>query len=173
MVKLCAKVQTFATFHFVICNKNFAKLFKSYIKKNTLLFRGHYRHIVKTIPHSETFFNKSQILLIGIFDEALVLGFKGRHDAVVGLIHGSLDVLWALTNGIDGLVDGQGQGMPMGEVPVLHARHDIERAIDGEGNDRQLELVSEHEGSFLESSHVTCKRTGTLWEHDNGAVARL
>ena len=61
----------------------------------------------------------------------------------------------------------------MGKVPVLHAGHDIEGAIDGEGYDRQLKLVGEHEGTLLESTHVTRKRTGTLREHDNGAVARL
>lgn len=78
----------------------------------------------------------SKGLLVGILDEALVLGLEGRHDAVVGLVHGGLDILRTLTDGIDGLVDGQGQGMPMSKVPVLHAGHDIEGAIDGEGHNR-------------------------------------
>ena len=63
--------------------------------------------------------------------------------------------------------------MPMSKVPVLHARHDIERAIDGERHDRQLKLIGQHEGTLLESTHVTRKRTGTLGEYNNGAVARL
>ena len=111
--------------------------------------------------------------MIGIFNETLIFGFEGRHDAVVGLIHRRLDVLWTLADGIDGLVDGQRQRMPMSEVPVFHAGHNIERAIDSEGHDGQLELIGQHEGTFLESAHVTRKRAGTLWEYDNGAIARL
>ena len=45
--------------------------------------------------------------LVGILHIALVFRNEGRHDRVVGLIHGGLDVLWALADGINGLVDGE------------------------------------------------------------------
>ena len=45
-------------------------------------------------------------LLVGVLNEALILWCKGRHDGVVSLVHGGLDVLQALTDGIDRLVNG-------------------------------------------------------------------
>ena len=70
-------------------------------------------------------------------------------------------------------MDGQRQGMPRGKMPVLHARHHVERTIDGQWHNGQLQFVSQSEGTFLERTHVACKRTGTLRKHHHTTVASL
>ena len=58
-------------------------------------------------------------------------------------------------------------------MPVLRTRHDIERAVDGQRNDRQLQLVGQRKGTLLKHAHVTCERTGTLGKDNHGTVAGL
>ena len=64
------------------------------------------------------------------------------------------------------LVDGECQRMPVDKIDEpLRAWQDVKRAVDGQGHHRQLQLVGECEGTLPEKTHVTCERTGTLWEH--------
>ena len=86
-------------------------------------------------------------------------------------MHGGLNVVGSLPYGVDGLMNGQPQGMPVGEMPVAHARHDVERAVDGERHDGQLQLVSQPEGTALELAHVTREAARAFGKHHDAEVA--
>lgn len=76
-----------------------------------------------------------------------------------------VDVLAPLAYRVDGLVDGERERMPIDPMPILHAGHDVERAVDCQWADGQLQLVGKHEGATAEEAHVAGERAGTLWEH--------
>ena len=76
-----------------------------------------------------------------------------------------LDVVVALAYRHDGLVDGQLQRMPCHPLHVAHPWHHVKRAVDGEGHYGQLNVVSKHEGTTPEHSHVTRERACALGEH--------
>ena len=86
-------------------------------------------------------------------------------------MHGGLYVLRTLPDGIDGLMDGERQGVPVGKMPVAGARHHIKGSVDGQRNDRKLQLVGQYKGTFLELSHVPGERTGPFREHDHTQIA--
>ena len=109
--------------------------------------------------------------LIGILHIALILGHEGGHDGIVGLAHHGGDVLGSPANGIDGLVDGERQGMPPDETTVAHAGHDIERAVDGHRHDGQLQLVGQGKGTAAEMAHVACERAAALGEDGEAGAA--
>ena len=73
-----------------------------------------------------------------------------------------LDVFRSFALGMDRSMDGHGQRTPLDKMPVLGARHHTERTIDRYGNNRQLQLVCQHEGSFLEGTHLCGERTGAF-----------
>ena len=91
--------------------------------------------------------------LIRVFNYSLVLWIQGRHHGVERLAHGGLDILHTLSYGIDGLVDGERERVPVDEVEALHTGQHIKRAIDGQRHHRQLQFVGEGEGTFLEVGH--------------------
>src|SRR3712207_9153379 len=66
----------------------------------------------------------------------------------------------------DGLMDGEAERMPDGEMPVLGTGHYVERAIDGQWADGQLQLVGKHEGSTPEYPHVPRERACPFREDD-------
>ena len=100
----------------------------------------------------------------------MVLGYESRHDAVVGLTHGGIDVFWSLADRVDGLMDGQAQGVPVDEMPVVHTGQDVEGAVDGQRYDGQLQLVGQREGTFAERAHVARERAGTFGEDGDGVT---
>ena len=55
--------------------------------------------------------------------------------------------------------------MPNHPLHIAGARHDVERAVDGERHNGQLDVVGEHEGSALEDTHMSCERACPLGEH--------
>lgn len=61
-----------------------------------------------------------------------------------------------------GLVNRERQGMPDDEMHVAHTGHDIERTVDGERNDRELQFIGQHEGSAAERAHVTIEGAGSF-----------
>ena len=100
----------------------------------------------------------------------MVLGYESRHDAVVGLTHGSIDVFWSLADRIDGLMDGQAQRMPVDEMPIVHTGQDVEGTIDGQRYDGQLQLIGQRKGALLEATHVARERAGSLGEDCHGVA---
>ena len=62
--------------------------------------------------------------------------------------------------------------MPVDEVEAFHTGQDVERPVDGQRHDRQLQFVGQGEGAFLEMGHVTCEGTCAFGEHRH-AVALL
>ena len=117
-------------------------------------------------------FWRTQQLLVWVLHKTLIFWLKGTHNGVVALMHYCLNVGGSLINRIYWLMDGERQGMPFGEVPVACAGHHVERAIYSEWNNRQLQFVGKHESSLLEDSHVTSKRSCSLWENHNTHSAR-
>ena len=85
----------------------------------------------------------------------------------------SLYVLRALSYGVDGGMDGKRERVPMGKMPVTHAGHDIERAVDSQRHNGQLQLVGQSKSTFLEQRYMAGERASSLWEHDHGAITRL
>ena len=103
--------------------------------------------------------------MVGILDESLIFGYECRHDGVVGLIERGIDVVVAFPYGIDRLMNGELQGMPIHEMAVTHARHDVERTVDGERYNRQLEFVGQSKGTTTEASHVAGEGASALGEY--------
>ena len=83
-----------------------------------------------------------------------------------------MNILRALAHRIDGLVDSEAQGVPVGEMPVARAWHDVERAVDCQRHHRQLQLIGKGERSLGELSHVTGEGARSLREHHH-TVATL
>ena len=54
-------------------------------------------------------------------------------------------------------MDGETERMPEYPVDVLHTGFHIETTIDGERTYRQLQLISKHEGTTAEHTHVARK----------------
>ena len=76
-----------------------------------------------------------------------------------------VDVLATLAYRVDRLVDGERERMPIDPMPILHAGHDVERSVDCQWADGQLQFVGKHEGATAEEAHVAGERAGTLREH--------
>ena len=69
--------------------------------------------------------------LIRIFNHPLIFGVKARHHRVIVLSHRGVNILRTLSDGLDSLMDGQCQRMPVDEVKPFHARQNVETTIDG------------------------------------------
>ena len=102
--------------------------------------------------------------LVGVFYEALILRLQRAHHGIIGLVHCLLDILGTLGLRGNGLVYGEAQRMPYRPPAVAHTGHHIERAVDGEGADGQLQLISQHEGSSSKLAHVPRKGACSLRE---------
>ena len=92
-------------------------------------------------------------LLVRIVHHSLVFLRKGTHDDAVRFFHHAVHVLFTLAFRIDRVVDGHGERMPL--RPFTCTRQYIERTIQRDGHDWQLQLVGQLEGSTLEVSHVS------------------
>ena len=68
-------------------------------------------------------------------------------------------------------MDGEAQRVPIDEMPVARAGHDVERAVDGDGHHRQLEFVSQGKGTLTEMSHVAGKGACALGKHGEAGAA--
>ena len=102
---------------------------------------------------------------------AAVLGHEVGHDDAVALCFDVFHVLGSLTNRVDGLVDSETEGMPCYPLHITHAGLDVERAIDGEWHDGQLQFVCQHESTTFENTHVTGEGAGPFWkDHQRHAI---
>ena len=60
----------------------------------------------------------------------------------------------------------------MHKVETRHTRKHVERAVDGEGHNRQADFIGQLERAFLEAPHVSCKVARAFGEdHERCAVA--
>ena len=115
--------------------------------------------------------NGSRTLLVLVLDIALVLLGQGGHDDAVGFVHGAADVLGAVRGGEDGLVDDEAHGVAVDKVDAGHAGEHVERTVDGEGDDRQLQLVGQLERALAEQAHVAGEAAGAFGEDDERCAA--
>ena len=62
-------------------------------------------------------------------------------------------------------------GMPCDPIHITRAGLDVERAINGEWHDGQLQFVCQHEGTTFENAHVTGEGAGPFWkDHQRHAI---
>ncbi len=82
-------------------------------------------------------------------------GGEGGIDyaAAVGLVDGR----W------DGTVDCEADCAPAGDAGG--ARHHVERAVDGDGDNWEMEFHGELVGSFMECAHFACECARAFGEH--------
>ena len=92
--------------------------------------------------------------LVWVFYKSLVFSGKRTHHRVVALVHNGLYVARPLVYGVDRLVYGEPQRVPVYPMPVAGAWHDVERAVDSQRHDGQLKFVGKRESPLLEHSHV-------------------
>lgn len=65
------------------------------------------------------------------------------------LIAETLLILYALTLRINRSMNGQVQRMPVYET-FARTRHNVERAVDSQRNNRKLQFIGKHEGTTFE-----------------------
>ena len=93
--------------------------------------------------------------LVRILHRTLIFLRQSVHDGLVRFFHHAVHVFFALAFGIDGVVDGHRQRMPL--RPLGGTGQYIERTVDGDGYDGELKLVGQLEGTALEVTHVAGK----------------
>ena len=95
------------------------------------------------------------MLLVRILYYPLIFLRESAHDDSMGFFHHAVHVFFALAFGIDGVVDGHRQRMPL--RPLGGTGQYIERTVDGDGHDGELKLVGQLEGTALEVTHMAGK----------------
>ena len=71
-----------------------------------------------------------RLLLVRILFVSLKFRGQCRHDGLVTLVHCMFYILRSLSYWGDGLMDGEVERMPVGEVPVARAGHHVDASVD-------------------------------------------
>ena len=109
-------------------------------------------------------------LLVFVFHVALIFFGQVGHDGVIAGFHGLVDVGNALALRHDGFVDDEAHAVEIDEIEAGHAGQHVERAIDGDGDNGQLEFVGQLEGAFAEEAHVASEGARPFREHHEGGA---
>ena len=68
-------------------------------------------------------------------------------------------------------MDGETEGAPLQEMPVFGAGHHMERAVDGNRHNGQLQLIGQHECTLLEVAHGSRIGARALGKHHHAHAA--
>lgn len=102
-----------------------------------------YAKVVELVRYAKTFHGIFTVdscgracrLLVGILNKTLIFGSQSTHDGLIALVDGLTDVSGVQRLWCDRFVNSQTQRVPGNPFHVTHARHNVERSVDGQWHD--------------------------------------
>ena len=112
-----------------------------------------------------------ELSLVRVLHIALMTGRQCRHYRLITLLHRLPYILRPLALRMNRLMNRERERMPSQEPEALLPAEHVEGSADGDRHDRELQLVSQLEGSATENAHVTGKGPGSLGKDEEAGAA--